>query len=167
MVVVLNSFGFNGWSLLLISTAIVRSHEAPQLHMMAQSLDECCYGEIKEHCEWIRTFLNNLSTDRSRHKHREHQRGLNSTYDSFTRRRGISTHPTRENQHKVRLETWTCSVRKQDARSHEMSSQCERPTGLGQPVLWGYNWQARRAERKISRPTSPASGFDPNFSIKG
>ena len=47
-----------------------RSAEAPQLHSMTQSWDEYCHGETWELCDWVQTFLSNLSIDRSRRKHR-------------------------------------------------------------------------------------------------
>lgn len=34
-----------------------KSTEAPRLHMVRQSIDECNYGNKHEYCEWIQTLL--------------------------------------------------------------------------------------------------------------
>lgn len=59
-----------------------RSREAPRLHIISQSIDECNYGDQYEHCESIQILLKEMETNTS---HRKHQRGVGNV-NSMTQR---------------------------------------------------------------------------------
>ena len=48
-----------------------RSIEAPQLHFLSQSMDERNYGEINEHCQWVKILIQNIGTSKSSGKHKK------------------------------------------------------------------------------------------------
>ena len=45
-----------------------RSTQAPQLHVMAQSLDECRNGDARELCEWVQIIMSHVGKSRSQKK---------------------------------------------------------------------------------------------------
>ena len=107
-----------------------RSNEAPQLHILAQSLDEYWHGESKEWCDWIPTILNSRSTDVSRYKHREHQRELSNICGTHPWRRGRPRHSSQASQRKADQEAWICGVISQGTVNHETYNKCGRPIDL-------------------------------------
>ena len=83
----------------------VKSKQAPQLHMMAQPVDEHCNGEIREQCEWVQIFLDNLGKNRNRRNHQQHRENVNGTQCQCTRGQPMYKKSMRESQHNAGLET--------------------------------------------------------------
>ena len=65
-----------------------RSIEAPQLHFISQSWDECKNGEVQEWCEWVQILLARLGNNKAKDEYRIGRREMYSVVsDELTRQR--------------------------------------------------------------------------------
>ena len=135
-----------------------RSVQAPQLHMVSQSIDEYYHGDSWRQCEWVQTVIDYVSTTENGRDSRARGGGLNSIYCSS---KGSRT------RKKVREDIDLCEVDTQRGKSDvfEPSTECQRQQrhrgenesgnqdDLGQLVLRGSKRQVQGSNG--SNPAQP------------
>ena len=119
-----------------------RSAEAPQLHMLAQSIDEYTYGSVHEMCEWVQIIIDKFNEQWSPHRRQSARKICKSSRGEVN------------------------SVTSAYNGPHWRQCNSDILMDLGQLVLQGCKREVHGDQRTEFRPASPSLGFDPNPSAE-